>query len=72
MIEGGIPVSELNNRTTVTDIDIPFGRLVIIFVKFALAVIPAAIIVWIIMAAIMLTLGSIFGGFGPMMQSMGT
>ena len=32
-------------RTTVTDIDIPFGRLVAFFVKASLAAIPAAIIV---------------------------
>ena len=44
-----------------TDIDIPFGRLIVIIVKIALAAIPAMIIVWAIIAIIMLVVGSIFG-----------
>ncbi len=35
-------------RVTVTDIDVPFGRLVAFFVKASLAAIPAAIIVWLV------------------------
>jgi hypothetical protein len=31
------------NQTTITDIDIPFGRLVVIMVKLMLAAIPAII-----------------------------
>jgi hypothetical protein len=44
-----------------TDIDIPFGRLIVIIVKIALAAIPAMIIVWAIIAVIMVVLASIFG-----------
>lgn len=35
-------------RVTVTDIDVPFGRLVAFFVKASFAAIPAAIIVWLV------------------------
>jgi len=45
----------------VTDIDIPFGRLVAIFIKWTLAAIPAMIIVWLILAVITAFLGAIFG-----------
>ncbi|HEY7687394.1 MAG TPA: hypothetical protein VH835_01815 [Dongiaceae bacterium] len=48
-------------RTVLTDIDIPFGRLVAIFIKFGLAAIPAAIIVAIIWAVIFGILTAIFG-----------
>ncbi|PTW54965.1 hypothetical protein C8N35_1135 [Breoghania corrubedonensis] len=49
-------------RVTLTDIDIPFTRLILIFIKFGLAAIPAAIILSIIMGVVMAVLGGIFGG----------
>jgi hypothetical protein len=55
-------------RTVITDIDIPFGRLVAIFIKWALAAIPATIIVTIILMIVMGFLGAIFG-LGWMMRS---
>jgi hypothetical protein len=48
-------------RTTITDIDIPFGRLIVIFIKFGLAAIPAAIVVSIIVTLIGVVLSAIFG-----------
>jgi hypothetical protein len=48
-------------RTVVTDIDISFGRLIIIFVKFGLAAIPAAIIVSIVVTLIGFLLSLVFG-----------
>jgi len=33
------------NEMTITDVKIPFGSLVVLFVKMALAAIPAAIII---------------------------
>jgi hypothetical protein len=48
-------------RVTITDIDIPFGRLVAIFIKWALAAIPATIIVTLILIVVMGILGTIFG-----------
>jgi hypothetical protein len=55
-------------RVTITDIDIPFGRLVAIFIKWALAAIPATIIVTLILMVVMGILGAIFG-LGWMMRS---
>jgi hypothetical protein len=54
-------------RVTITDIDIPFGRLVAIFIKWALAAIPATIIVTLILMVVMGILGAIFG-LGWMMR----
>jgi len=48
-------------RTVLTDIDIPFGRLVAIFIKLGLAAIPAAIVVAIVWGIIVLMLTAIFG-----------
>ena len=45
----------------IRDIDIPFWRLVVIFIKWTLAAIPAAIVVSIIMMLIMAIFGAIFG-----------
>jgi len=56
-----------SNGTVVTDIDIPFLRLVMIFVKFYLAMIPAILLVSLIFGAIFFTLGGIFG-IGTMMM----
>ena len=47
-------------RTVITDIRIPFGRLVAIMVKLVLASIPALIIVWLIVFAIGIALTGIF------------
>ncbi len=56
-----------DQRAVITDIDIPFGRLVAILIKWALAAIPAAIIVWLIMMVIVTVIGSILG-LGWMMR----
>jgi hypothetical protein len=54
-------MADPQHRIVIGDIDIPFGRLVAFFVKAALAAIPAAIIVWLIMAAMWFVLAMIFG-----------
>ena len=54
-------MTELQHRTVISDIDIPFSRMVAFFVKAALAAIPAAIIVWIILAAIWFLMAALFG-----------
>ena len=46
----------------ITDIDVPFGRLVAFFFKAGLAAIPAAIAVSIVMGLVMALLGMLFGG----------
>jgi hypothetical protein len=53
---------------TVTDVEIPFGRLVVIFIKFGLAAIPAAIIVSVIVSLVMAAVAGLFGGMGLMMR----
>ena len=50
------------NETTITDIDIPFGRMIIIIFKLMLASIPAAILLWIVMMIITLAFGVGLGG----------
>jgi hypothetical protein len=55
------PTQTPAQRNVITDIDIPFGRLIVIFVKFGLAAIPAAIIIAIIWALIAVVLTAIFG-----------
>ena len=52
---------EFQNRITIADIDIPFTRLVAFFVKASLAAIPAAIIVWLVIALFWLVLAAMFG-----------
>ncbi len=51
-----------DNRTVVTDIDIPFFRLVAIIIKISLAAVPAMIIVWFIMALVATLFGGLIGG----------
>jgi hypothetical protein len=48
-------------RVTLTNIDIPFGRLVFFFVKAALAAIPAAIIVMFVLMLIAFLMSAVFG-----------
>jgi hypothetical protein len=63
-------MAEQPARTVLSDIDIPFGSLVLFFVKAALAVVPAAIIVSFILALIGWVFRAIFG-FGHMSWMMG-
>jgi hypothetical protein len=46
-------------RVTVTDIDVPFARLVAFFVKVAFAAIPAALIVAVILRLIVTLLAGV-------------
>ena len=49
-------------RIVLTDIDMPFGSMVVFLIKWMLASIPALIILWLIFIAIFLVLSLIFGG----------
>jgi hypothetical protein len=55
---------------TITDIQIPFWRLVAIFIKFVLAAIPAYLVVVLIIVVIASIFGMLFGGLGLMLQEM--
>ncbi len=50
------------NPTTITDIRIPFGRLVAIIFNFIIASIPAILFVYFVLALISLALMGVFGG----------
>ena len=54
-------MAEPSHRIVISDIDVPFGRLVAFFVKATLAAIPAAIIVWIILTVMWFLVAAIFG-----------
>ena len=56
------------HRVAIADIDIPFWRMVAILIKWAIAAIPATIVLSIIFGIIAAILGLLFGGmFGGMM-----
>jgi uncharacterized RDD family membrane protein YckC len=52
---------EPQHPVIITDIDIPFMRLVAFFVKIALAAIPASLIVWLIFVTLWALLATLFG-----------
>ncbi|MDE2361774.1 MAG: hypothetical protein KGM42_03775 [Hyphomicrobiales bacterium] len=53
--------SPSGNPVTVVDIDIPFGRLVAIFIKWGIAAIPATIALSVIMSIVFSLLMGFFG-----------
>ena len=60
---GEFDVSEGSLRHVVlTDVRIPFGRMVMIIVKWAFASIPAVLLVWLIIALVMMILAGAGGG----------
>lgn len=61
--------SPVDQRVVISEIRIPFGNLILFFVKAAIAMIPAAIILWLIGVAFWATLGLVFtGSWGWMMH----
>lgn len=54
-------------EVTISNIDIPFGRMVAIIVKWALASIPAMIIMWLITMVVTLVFGGLFAGCAALM-----
>lgn len=62
--EGGGVVVANGNAVVVTDVQMPFGSMVIFMVKWALASIPAMIILMIVGAVLGSTLGALLLGFG--------
>ena len=57
--------------TIVTDVDIPFGRLVIIILKLMLASIPAILLFYLITFMVIMVLAVLVGGLGALMGGMG-
>ena len=56
----------MNERVTLVDIDIPFGRMVAIIIKWSLASIPAMIILWILFMLVAVLFGGLLGGIGSL------
>jgi len=54
--------NQADNQTTIKDVDIPFGRLVVIILKVMLASIPALIIFYAIIFGLILAFAMMFGG----------
>ena len=57
-----------DHRTTITDISIPFGRMIVIILKWMLASIPAMILMYIIMFGIMLIFAGGLGGLTALLS----
>ncbi|MHA1523177.1 MAG: hypothetical protein ACTSY1_02080 [Alphaproteobacteria bacterium] len=53
-------------RTTLVDVDIPFFRMMVLFIKIGLAAVPAAFVLSIVFGLIALAFGGLFGGLGMM------
>ena len=60
--QGSVPVAPASQAVTVVDIRMPFGSMVIFLIKWALASIPAILILWLILALIIGLLSLVFGG----------
>lgn len=56
--------------TTLTDIDIPFGRLIVILLKVMLAAIPAIILFYAMVFILALVAMTVFGGGAAMLHGM--
>jgi hypothetical protein len=53
---------------TITDIQMPFGSMVIFMIKWAIASIPAAIILFLIASVFAIVFSGIFGGMLSLMR----
>jgi len=56
-----VPTSVPPQRFVLSDVDIPFWRLVVILIKWSFAAIPAAIVVMIVISIALGMLGMLFG-----------
>jgi hypothetical protein len=56
------PPLDVRQRVIVTDVDMPFGSMVVFIIKWTLASIPALIILWLIFVVIIALLALVFGG----------
>jgi hypothetical protein len=56
---------------TITDVDIPFGRLVVLILKLMVASIPAILLFYAFLAVVMLFVALVFGSLGAMFNSFG-
>ena len=52
-------MSEERQRVSITDVDIPFGSLIVFLIKLAIAAIPAVLILTVLVALVAM----LFGGY---------
>ena len=62
--------SQNEMRVVISRVDMTFGHMVVLILKWTLAAIPAMIIVWGIFAMLALIFGGLFAGIGAAMQGM--
>jgi hypothetical protein len=55
-------------RITITDIDMPFGRMVAFMVKWSFAAIPALLIMWAVAATVFFIIAIFFGGMSALLH----
>jgi len=55
-------------KTVITDIQIPFGRMIAIILKFMLAAIPAILLLYLVIFGIMLIFGVGLGGCAALLS----
>ena len=55
-------------KVTITDVDIPFGRMIAIILKWMLAAIPAIILMYLILFGIALIFGVGLGGCAALLS----
>ncbi len=65
-----IPPPATSTPTTITDIDIPFGRMVMIMLKLMFASIPAVILFYAFIFAIAMVIALLFGGGAALLQNL--
>jgi len=55
-------------RVTLINVDIPFGRMVMIILKWMLAAIPAVLLLWLVIGGILLVFGAGIGGCAALLR----
>jgi len=64
------PQQPFVQRTVISDIDIPFGRMVVLILKAMIASIPALICFYLMLAIIGLIFMMAFGGIGAIVHAL--
>jgi len=60
------------HRMVLTDVDVPFWRMVAIILKLMVASIPAAILFYVITLGVLLVCAMIFGGLATVLAGIGS
>ncbi len=63
------PTPSRLTRTVITDVDIPFGRMVVIILKWMLASIPAVLLLYAFFGILALLFAALIGGGGSLIEA---